>query len=77
VAGVLADPQVQARRMIQAVEHVSAGMLRVLGIAVKLSDTPGSIRTAPPRLGQHTVEILEELGFSAPAIQDLQQRGVV
>src|SRR5690242_14083951 len=51
---VFADPQVAARQMIAALEHARAGSLKVLGTPIKLSDTAGQIRTAPPLLGQHT-----------------------
>ncbi len=58
----LADPQVTARRMIEVVEHAAAGPLKVLGVPMKLSGTPGGVRTAPPLLGQHTDAVLRELG---------------
>jgi crotonobetainyl-CoA:carnitine CoA-transferase CaiB-like acyl-CoA transferase len=77
VPEVLADPQLQAREMIEAVEHVTAGPLRLLGVPVKLSATPGSVRTAPPTLGQHTDAILQELGYSDAAIRELRDRRVV
>jgi crotonobetainyl-CoA:carnitine CoA-transferase CaiB-like acyl-CoA transferase len=62
VSEALADPQLAAREMIVPLEHVTAGAIRVLGTPVKLSDTPASIRTPPPTLGQHTAAILAELG---------------
>jgi crotonobetainyl-CoA:carnitine CoA-transferase CaiB-like acyl-CoA transferase len=58
VAEVLNDPQLAAREMIQAVEHATLGSVRALGIPIKLSHTPGTVRTAPPTLGQHTDQIL-------------------
>ncbi|MEO5897574.1 MAG: CoA transferase [Vicinamibacterales bacterium] len=64
VAETLEDPQLAAREMIQELEHAAAGMIRVLGVPIKLSDTPGAVRTPPPTLGQHTAAILNELGIS-------------
>ena len=78
VAEVLADPQLDARGMIETVEHVSAGAIRVLGVPIKLSDTPGAVRLAPPALGQHTDRILQDdCGLSAGEIDRLRARKVV
>jgi formyl-CoA transferase/CoA:oxalate CoA-transferase len=60
----LADPQIEARAMIARVDHEAQQALQVLGIPVKLSGTPGRVRTAPPTLGEHTDRVLSELGFS-------------
>ena len=77
VPEVMSDPQVLARRMIEAVEHAALGQIKVLGVPIKLSDTPGAVRTAPPTLGQHTERILRELEFSPDAIEQFKQRGVI
>lgn len=58
---VIKDPQVIAREMIVEIEHPIAGMLKVPGIPIKLSDTPGEIRMRSPLLGEHTEEILKEI----------------
>jgi crotonobetainyl-CoA:carnitine CoA-transferase CaiB-like acyl-CoA transferase len=58
---VLTDPQLAAREMIASVEHSTAGLLSVLGVPVKLSDTPGRVQSAPPRLGEHTATVLANL----------------
>lgn len=77
VPEALLDPQVQARRMIEAVEHAALGMVKVLGVPIKMSETPGEVRRAPPLLGQHTHHILAELGISADALEDLRRRQVI
>jgi crotonobetainyl-CoA:carnitine CoA-transferase CaiB-like acyl-CoA transferase len=75
---LFADPQIQAREMVTQIEHATIGPLRLLGLPVKLSDTPGAIRTPPPRLGEHTDAVLgQDLGLSAAAIADLRLRKVV
>jgi formyl-CoA transferase len=74
---VFADPHVKARQMVVEVEHPRAGRTRVLGVPYKLSDTPASIRRPAPVLGQHTDEILRELGYDPPAIHDLHTRKIV
>ena len=74
---LFADPQIHAREMVAQLEHATIGPLRMLGIPVKLSDTPGAVRTPPPRLGQHTDDVLQELGLSAAAIVDLRRQKVI
>jgi crotonobetainyl-CoA:carnitine CoA-transferase CaiB-like acyl-CoA transferase len=77
VGEVLADQQLVARCMVESVEHPATGVVKVLGVPVKLSDTPGAIHRPPPRLGEHTTAVLAELGLSATRIQELQQAGVI
>jgi crotonobetainyl-CoA:carnitine CoA-transferase CaiB-like acyl-CoA transferase len=75
---LFADPQVAAREMLTAVEHPTIGPLRVLGTPVKLSATPGGVRSAPPRLGEHTAAVLTgDLGVSTDELDTLRTRGVV
>jgi crotonobetainyl-CoA:carnitine CoA-transferase CaiB-like acyl-CoA transferase len=72
------DPQIEARQMFAFVEHQTIGALKVLGMPVKLSDTPGLLRSAPPRLGEHTNAVLgRDLGLDAAAIAVLRQQKVV
>jgi len=78
VEEALTDPQTLAREMVQTLTHPTIGKLQTLGLPVKLSDTPGAIRTPPPRLGEHTRRILEEeLAVDAQALTALQSSGVV
>jgi len=75
---VFSDAQLSARDMIAHVEHSRIGALTLLGVPVKLSATPGDVRSAPPTLGQHTDAVLRrDLGLDEPGIASLRSRGVV
>jgi crotonobetainyl-CoA:carnitine CoA-transferase CaiB-like acyl-CoA transferase len=74
---VFADPHVREREMAVELEHPRAGKTRVLGIPYKLSATPGAVRRPAPTLGQHTDEVLRELGYPDTAIADLRARKLV
>lgn len=74
---VYSDPQVLAREMVVEVEHAKAGKFRMTGIPVKLSETPGQVRTAPPLLGEHTEEVLRQLGYSDEQIAAMRQAGAI
>ncbi|HSS35650.1 MAG TPA: CoA transferase [Patescibacteria group bacterium] len=77
VLQALTSDQARARAMVVDVEHPRLGPIRQVGIPVKLHATPGSIRTAPPLLGEHTDEILAELGYDRDAIGRLHAEDVV
>ncbi len=72
-----ADPQVQHNNMAVEVDHARVGKLKVGGIPAKLKKTPGAVRLAPPTLGQHTWEILQEMGLSGDEVEQLKHKGVV
>jgi crotonobetainyl-CoA:carnitine CoA-transferase CaiB-like acyl-CoA transferase len=75
---VFNDPQLAARDMVATLEHATAGALRLLGVPVKLSDTPAAVRSAPPTLGQHTEAVLHhDVGMTREAIAALRARGIV
>jgi crotonobetainyl-CoA:carnitine CoA-transferase CaiB-like acyl-CoA transferase len=76
---VYADPQVLAREMLQSIPHpgLASGEVRLAGFPVKLSATPPSARRHPPRLGEHTREVLAELGYAADQVDGLITSEVV
>ncbi len=74
---VLTDPHVDVREMVIEKDHPTAGRIKLTGVPVKLSETPGEVSAAPPTLGQHTDQVLGELGFSAEEISGLREKGVV
>jgi crotonobetainyl-CoA:carnitine CoA-transferase CaiB-like acyl-CoA transferase len=78
VGEVLRDPQLLHRAMVETVDHAIAGTIAQLGIPVKMSGSPGSIRRPPPTLGQHTGEVLsKDLGLDPRAIEALAASGAV
>lgn len=74
---IFSDPQVLHREMVKELEHPTAGKVKVTGIPIKLSNTPGEILTAPPTLGQHTKEILTELGYNNEDIDKMSQEKII
>ncbi len=77
IGEVVADPQLAEREMIVSLMHPNAGAIRVMGIPVKLSGTPGSVRMPPPTLGQHTEAVLGELEYDREMISRLKADGAV
>ncbi len=71
-----AHPQTLARNMVPSVEHPVAGSVKTIGLPVKFSATPGGVQHAAPTLGQHTTDVLLELGYSEQEIGDLAKSGV-
>jgi crotonobetainyl-CoA:carnitine CoA-transferase CaiB-like acyl-CoA transferase len=77
VVEAFAQPQAVHRQMRVTVEHPLLGRVPQIGLPYKLSETPASIRTAPPLLGEHADEILSELGYEDDAVQELRRAGAI
>jgi crotonobetainyl-CoA:carnitine CoA-transferase CaiB-like acyl-CoA transferase len=73
----LQDPQARHRGIVTEMQDARGRTLTTLGNPVKLTDTPPTLRTPPPELGQHTDEVLARLGYSPGDIAGLRARGVV
>jgi crotonobetainyl-CoA:carnitine CoA-transferase CaiB-like acyl-CoA transferase len=71
------DPHVRAREMVVELDHPVIGPTKALGVPVKLSETPGAVTRPAPLLGQHTVEILGEVGYAPEEVEALRRAGVV
>lgn len=75
---LFADPQIKHRDMIAEVPHPTIGNLKLTGMPIKYSETPGQIRMHPPLLGEHTDEILNAvLDYSPEKIDELKKKGAV
>jgi crotonobetainyl-CoA:carnitine CoA-transferase CaiB-like acyl-CoA transferase len=74
---VFSDPHALYQQMIIEMDHASLGKVKQIGVPVKLSETPASVRSLPPKPGQHTEEILISAGYSKKQIEDLREKGAV
>lgn len=77
VQGTLNHEHVLARGMVKEVEHEACGTMKLVNTPVKYSESEPGIRTPPPILGEHTDEVLGELGYSGEEIGRLRREGVV
>jgi crotonobetainyl-CoA:carnitine CoA-transferase CaiB-like acyl-CoA transferase len=77
VLAAFEQPQAVARQMRVEVEHPTLGRVPQIGLPYKLSATPASIRSAPPLLGEHSAEVLGELGYTPEEIAALRSAGII
>jgi crotonobetainyl-CoA:carnitine CoA-transferase CaiB-like acyl-CoA transferase len=74
VRDVCDSPQIQARDMVVSLDHPKAGSIRVTGVPIKLSTTPGAVTAPPPLLGEHTAQVLTDWLHLSSAAEDLCHR---
>jgi crotonobetainyl-CoA:carnitine CoA-transferase CaiB-like acyl-CoA transferase len=77
VPDTIGSPQIAARDMLVTVDHPTLGPIQIPGVPIKLSDSPGGVRTPPPIVGQDTEGVLAELGYSDAEIAALTASGAV
>jgi crotonobetainyl-CoA:carnitine CoA-transferase CaiB-like acyl-CoA transferase len=77
IAQSLSDPHLLERGMIVELEHPALGLIKSLATPIPLSETPITYRRHPPRLGEHTDEVLVELGYSPEMLGQLREKGII
>lgn len=77
VAQIVAEEQVAAREMVVELEVPGAGPIRMAGLPLKFTETPGAVTLPPPRLGEHTELVLRRIGYNAAEIADIATSGAI
>jgi crotonobetainyl-CoA:carnitine CoA-transferase CaiB-like acyl-CoA transferase len=77
IAEMIDDPQVKNRGLIAEIEHPTSGRIKQIAPTVKLSATPGEMRSPPPLLGEHTIEVLQGIGYTDEMVNRLSLDGVI
>jgi len=73
---VFEDPHVRARGMVTEVRHPEFGAVKQVGVGPKFSDTPGAVRTTSPKRGEHTADLLREVGYADGDIEEMRAAGI-
>jgi crotonobetainyl-CoA:carnitine CoA-transferase CaiB-like acyl-CoA transferase len=74
---IVSNPQLLHRDMLIEMDHPTAGRIKIVGIPVKLSESPGKIKSPPPLVGEQTEEILRGLGYSGEDLRRLREEGTI
>ena len=74
---VFSDPQLLHRKMLLEFDHARLGKVKQPGIALKLSETPGGVRTLAPYSGENTDELMDRLGYSKQEIESLRKANAI
>lgn len=74
---IYSDPHVLSRDMLIEIEHPEAGPVKMTGIPIKFSATPGRVKLPPPALGQHTDDVLRRVGYSEEEIAAMREAGTI
>jgi len=74
---VFEDPQMVHRKMVVEIDHPTLGKVKQVGIGIKLSETPGVVRSIAPKPGQHTDEIMMSLGYTRDGIAEMRESGAI
>lgn len=77
LGAALDQPQVRHRGTLQTVDVDGIGEVKLFGLSARLEGSPGSITSPPPRLGEHTGEVLAGLGYTREQVSALREKGVV
>ncbi len=74
---LVSDPQVQSARRDREIDHPTAGSFSTVAPVVRFSQTPTTVESPPPTLGQHTDEVLKAAGYNDSELRDLHKAGII
>ena len=74
---LLKDPHLETLNMFPVHEHPTEGKIRLIGFPIEMTETPNTLRHLPPNLGQHSRQVLADLGYSDSELDRMQERGIL